>query len=46
MSDIDQKREAVKKVYSRENWDVAKVDKMPDSQVIAIYLRFQREQKL
>ena len=43
--DIFYKREAVKKLYSSDSWQ-DKVKNMSDSQVVAIYLRFQREGKL
>lgn len=43
-SDILAKRNKVKQVYSSPSWD-AKVDKMSDNQVIAVYLRLQRNNK-
>lgn len=41
----DKEREAVKAVYPYQAWR-DKVDKMPDNQVIALYKRFQRQNKL
>lgn len=38
MSDIDQKRDYVMGLYKSDGWK-AKVRKMPDNQVIAIYMR-------
>jgi len=38
-------REAVKKVYPYKRW-WAKVDKMTDSQIIALYLRWRGEGKV
>lgn len=38
-------REAIRKVYQTTSWR-DKVDKMYDDQVIAIYLRFEKEGKL
>lgn len=43
--DDNQKREALKKVYSSKRW-ADKVDKMSPAQVTAIYLRLQAEKKL
>lgn len=45
MSDIDQKREELKKLYRSDGW-MYKVKKMSDAQVIAIYRRFAAEGKL
>lgn len=38
-------REAVKSVYPYPRW-MAKVDKMSEAQVWALYLRFKKESKL
>jgi hypothetical protein len=38
-------REAIRKVYDSESWSI-KVDRMYDDQVIAIYLKFEKEGKL
>ena len=45
MGNVDQEREELKKLYSSDSWN-DKVDKMSDSQVTAIYLRFKSEGKL
>jgi hypothetical protein len=45
MTDINQQREAVKKLKKHPGWP-AKVDKMPNNQIIAIYIRMKAEQKL
>jgi hypothetical protein len=45
MTTINQQREAVKKIKMHPGW-AARVDKMPDSQVIAIYIRLKSEGKL
>lgn len=42
----DTEREQIKKVYSGSSSWSARVDKMSDSQVVAIYLRFKAEGKL
>lgn len=42
MSDIDRKRAFVAGLYPHRGWQ-KKVDKMPDSQVVAIYLREQNK---
>lgn len=41
----NQEREAVKKIGQSPDWS-AKVDKMSDAQVIAIYLRLKSQGKL
>lgn len=41
----EKEREAVKKIGKTDKWK-ASVDKMPDSQVVAIYLRLKSENKL
>ena len=43
--EINQKREALKKVYKSDSWQT-KVNKMSDSQITAIYIRLQSERKL
>lgn len=45
-NDIDQKREELKKVYPNNQGWAARVANMPDSQVVAIFLKFQSEGKL
>jgi len=45
MSDDMKKREAIRKVYSSMSWS-DKVDKMSESQVTAIYLKFKAEGRL
>jgi len=45
MSDINQQRESVYKVSKSPGWR-AKVSKMPDSQITAIYIRLRSEGKL
>lgn len=42
---IDKKREALKSVYSSKKW-AFKVDKMPDDQIAAVYLRLKKQNKL
>lgn len=42
---IAQQREAVKAVYFSPTW-VEKVNKMGDSQIVALYLKFKNEGKL
>lgn len=44
MSDIQQKRIALRGLYG-PGW-AKKVDKMPDNQVIALYLKFKKEGKI
>ena len=39
-------REAIKKVYPDSPTWASKVDKMPDNQIVAIYIRFKSEGKL
>lgn len=39
-------RESIKKVYPNSHTWAEKVDRMSDSQVVAIYLRFKAEGKL
>lgn len=46
MEDIEQKREDVKSVYPNSDSWHEKVDAMSPEQVVAVYLRFQREGKL
>jgi hypothetical protein len=45
MSGISQ-REAIKQAYPHSKSWLAKVSKMPDSQVTAIYLRLKRQGKI
>lgn len=45
-SDLDQKREELKKVYPENSSWADKVNKMSLEQVTAIYLRFRSEGKL
>lgn len=45
MNDIFRKRELVKQAYPHKTWAL-KVDNMPDSKVIAIFLRLQRQGKV
>jgi hypothetical protein len=40
----EQKRAALKQLYPSKNW-AAKVDKMSDAQVIAVYLRPKKTKK-
>ena len=42
MSDIDKKREAIKRFFK----DHGRVDRMSEAQIVAIYKRFQNEGKL
>ena len=42
---INAMREAIKKAVGTESWSI-KVDRMYDDQVIAIYLKFEKEGKL
>jgi hypothetical protein len=44
-SDIDKKRTAVSNAYSGKKWQ-DKVAKMPEDQVVAVYLRLQAQNKL
>lgn len=44
-NDILLKREAVKQAYQSPSWR-AKVDKMRDAQVIAVYLRLKQSNKV
>lgn len=44
MSDIQNKRQALRDLYG-DSWK-AKVDKMPDTQIVALYLKFKREGKI
>lgn len=44
MASINQMREAIKKAVGTESWSI-KVDRMYDDQVIAIYLKFEKEGK-
>ena len=44
-SGIEDKRRALLTVYKTESWR-NKVMLMPDNQVVAVYLRLKREQKL
>jgi len=41
----EMERQAIKKVYPTDKWS-AKVDKMSDAQVVAIYLRFKSQKRL
>lgn len=43
--DVVLKREALKKVFPTQSW-AEKVKNMPDSQVIAVYLRLKNQNKL
>lgn len=45
MSDTIQQREMLKQVYDSKKW-AAKVDKMSDSQVFAIFMRLRQQNKL
>ncbi len=45
MTDINAQREAVKKLKKHPGWP-AKVDKMSNNQIIAIYLRLKSQSKL
>ena len=45
MNDIAQKREAIKKAYPTKSW-ADQVKKMPDHQVIALFLRFKSQHKI
>lgn len=42
---VIQQREALKSVYKNRSW-AARVNKMPDEQVQAIYLRLKQQNKL
>lgn len=46
MSGIYQMRELIKRAYSPSNTWPAKVDKMPESQVIAIFFKLKRQGKI
>ena len=45
MNTVDRKREAIKAVYPSPAW-ADKVKKMPDTQVAAVFLRLQRQNKI
>lgn len=45
MPSVEQKREAVKRVYLSPNWN-EKIDKMSDHQVAAIYIRLLDQGKI
>lgn len=45
-NDIPMKMQAIKQAYSGSPTWSAKVDKMSDNQIVAVYLRFQRENKI
>lgn len=45
MASMNAMREAIKKAVGTESWSI-KVDRMYDDQVIAIYLKFEKEGKL
>lgn len=45
MDDIFRKRELVLKAYPTETWK-ARVKNMPDSQIIAVFLRLRRQGKI
>ena len=44
--DIETMREAIKKPYSKSPTWIYKVDRMPDKQVLAIYVKFLHEDRL
>lgn len=46
MDDVSQKREALKAAYSTSRRWATKVNKMSDSQVIAVYLRLKSQGKV
>jgi hypothetical protein len=46
MSGIFDKRELIKKAYPRSHTWPSKVNKMPENQVIAIFLKLRREGKI
>jgi hypothetical protein len=46
MNDISRKRELIKRAYSPSlTWPI-KVDKMPDTQVIAIFFKLKKQGKI
>lgn len=45
MDDVSKKREALKSVYPSKRW-ATKVNNMPESQVIAVYLRLKQQGKV
>jgi hypothetical protein len=45
MDDIFRKRELVKQAYPTQTWK-DKVKKMPDNQIVAVYLRLRRQGKI
>lgn len=45
MDDISLKRNAVKQVYNNPTWS-AKVDAMSNNQVLAVYFKFKRANKV
>jgi hypothetical protein len=45
MNDISKKKELIRKAYPTKTWS-AKVDNMPDNQIIAVFFRLQRQGKL
>lgn len=46
MADCQKERDAIKNVYAKSSSWAAKVDKMQDGQVIAIYNKFRAQGKL
>lgn len=46
MGDVNKEREELKKAYPKSKGWHEKVDKMPDSQVTAVYIRLQNARKL
>ena len=44
-SDIQRKREMLKTAYRSKKWR-DKVDAMPESQVVAVYIRLQSQKKI
>lgn len=46
MGDIFRKRELVKKAYPHSKTWKNKVEKMPDSQIVAVFLRLRRQGKI